>query len=293
MEELGREGFDPRVIGDADCILIDESHNFRNNKSNRYLALDEAIQRNGGRGRDGERKKLILLSATPINNDLYDLASQISLFTQSEADYFPRRRHRRRECLLPPGAAQAAVDARRRGRAVQSAGRDHGAEHAAIYPGGLSERDDQRQTRRFSRAAAAHGRTTTWARRAAACIRKSWPRSSGCRWPPINSNLPQEIGDSRRAGAQWEAGREVALVGIFKTRFLKRLESSVFAFRESLRRCVGVRGDLSRLFVRWHGRLFARFSKADALSGARRRRRSRGRQASPKIWTRWKRRANI
>ena len=35
---------------------------------------------------------------------------------------------------------------------------------------------------------------------------------------------------------QWEKGREVALVGIFKTRFLKRLESSVFAFRESLRR---------------------------------------------------------
>ena len=59
------------------CILIDESHNFRNDKSNRYLALDEAIQRNGGRGRDGERKKVILLSATPINNDLYDLANQM------------------------------------------------------------------------------------------------------------------------------------------------------------------------------------------------------------------------
>jgi hypothetical protein len=88
MEELGREGFDPREIGDADCILIDESHNFRNGKSNRYLALDEAIHRNGGRGRDGQRKKVILLSATPINNDLYDLANQIQLFTQSEADYF-------------------------------------------------------------------------------------------------------------------------------------------------------------------------------------------------------------
>ena len=37
---------------------------------------------------------------------------------------------------------------------------------------------------------------------------------------------------------QWDKGREVALVGIFKTRFLKRLESSVFAFRESLRRAL-------------------------------------------------------
>src|SRR5438874_2185339 len=46
------------------------------------------IQRNGGRGKDGERKKVILLSATPINNDLYDLANQIQLFSQSQADYF-------------------------------------------------------------------------------------------------------------------------------------------------------------------------------------------------------------
>ncbi|HUT90238.1 MAG TPA: hypothetical protein VMY37_12120 [Thermoguttaceae bacterium] len=69
-------------------ILVDESHDFRNQKANRYLGLDQLIQRNGGRGRDGERKKVILLSATPINNDVYDLASQVQLFTQSEADYF-------------------------------------------------------------------------------------------------------------------------------------------------------------------------------------------------------------
>jgi hypothetical protein len=52
------------------------------------LPLAEAIRRSGGRGRDGERKKVILLSATPINNDLYDLANQINLFAQNEADYF-------------------------------------------------------------------------------------------------------------------------------------------------------------------------------------------------------------
>jgi hypothetical protein len=37
---------------------------------------------------------------------------------------------------------------------------------------------------------------------------------------------------------KWEQGREVALVGIFKTRFLKRLESSIHAFRESVRRAL-------------------------------------------------------
>src|SRR5262249_52900456 len=35
---------------------------------------------------------------------------------------------------------------------------------------------------------------------------------------------------------EFEEGREIALVGIFKTRFLKRLESSIAAFRESIRR---------------------------------------------------------
>src|SRR5438132_12842673 len=87
-EELGRGNFDPKPYADYDVILVDESHNFRNDKANRYLALETIIQLNGGRGRDGERKKVILLSATPINNDILDLASQIRLFTQSQPDYF-------------------------------------------------------------------------------------------------------------------------------------------------------------------------------------------------------------
>src|SRR5207302_11047733 len=61
MEELGRPGCDVTAHGDADVILIDESHNFRNDKANRYLALDTMIQLNGGRGRDGEHKKGILI----------------------------------------------------------------------------------------------------------------------------------------------------------------------------------------------------------------------------------------
>src|SRR5204862_8241007 len=88
MEELGRDTFDPSQYSDADVILLDESHNFRNDKANRYQALDAMIQLNGGWGRDGEHKKVILISATPINNDLYDLASQVRLFTQGRPDYF-------------------------------------------------------------------------------------------------------------------------------------------------------------------------------------------------------------
>jgi hypothetical protein len=113
MEEFGRQSFEAYKYGDADVILIDESHNFRNDKSNRYLALDTLIQYNGGRGRDGEPKKVILLSATPINNDLYDIANQIRLFTQGRPDYFREagigdlNAYFRQEGKTAPGRCQA------------------------------------------------------------------------------------------------------------------------------------------------------------------------------------------
>ena len=50
MEEMGRDEFDTSPFGDADVVLIDESHNFRNDKANRYAKLDELIRRKGGFG---------------------------------------------------------------------------------------------------------------------------------------------------------------------------------------------------------------------------------------------------
>lgn len=59
QEELGREEFDPFAWGDADIVLIDESHNFRNSNSNRYGKMESLLGANGGRGREGGRKKVI------------------------------------------------------------------------------------------------------------------------------------------------------------------------------------------------------------------------------------------
>jgi superfamily II DNA or RNA helicase len=59
-------------------IVIDESHNFRNEKSLRYKYLmDELIKKN-------QNIKVLLLSATPINNSIMDVFSQIKLFGNFE-----------------------------------------------------------------------------------------------------------------------------------------------------------------------------------------------------------------
>ena len=76
--------------GNYDLVVIDESHNFRNNSPARELPdgtvsrpryhrlVEEVI-------RAGIRSKVLLLSATPVNNDLADLRNQISLIAGGDA----------------------------------------------------------------------------------------------------------------------------------------------------------------------------------------------------------------
>lgn len=80
--------------GNYDLIVIDESHNFRNNtpgkrddtgtiiRKSRYQRLmDDIIKA-------GVRTKVLLLSATPVNNDLKDLRNQLYFLTESRDDAF-------------------------------------------------------------------------------------------------------------------------------------------------------------------------------------------------------------
>jgi len=57
-------------------IVIDESHNLRNDKSNRYKFLMEHVLQ------PNEDIKVLLLSATPINNSLNDIRNQFKLMVQ-------------------------------------------------------------------------------------------------------------------------------------------------------------------------------------------------------------------
>ena len=80
--------------GNYDLVVIDESHNFRNNtpgkkdedgnliRKSRYQRLMEDIIQSG------IKTKVLLLSATPVNNNLKDLRNQIYCLTEGRDDAF-------------------------------------------------------------------------------------------------------------------------------------------------------------------------------------------------------------
>lgn len=73
--------------GNYDLVVIDESHNFRNGgeirgedgKENRYLRLMNKVIRSG------VRTKVLMLSATPVNNRFNDLKNQLQLAYEGDA----------------------------------------------------------------------------------------------------------------------------------------------------------------------------------------------------------------
>ena len=80
--------------GNYELVVIDESHNFRNNlkgkrdeagniiRMSRYERLMEEIIKKG------VSTKVLLLSATPVNNDLKDLRNQLYFLTEGRDDTF-------------------------------------------------------------------------------------------------------------------------------------------------------------------------------------------------------------
>jgi superfamily II DNA/RNA helicase len=67
---------------EIDLIAVDESHKFRNDYTEMYLALQEICKMPRARAAENgdSRKKVILISATPLNNRPQDIENQLYLF---------------------------------------------------------------------------------------------------------------------------------------------------------------------------------------------------------------------
>ncbi|MFW6136421.1 MAG: phospholipase D-like domain-containing protein, partial [Chloroflexota bacterium] len=247
QELLGQEDFlirsQAHALRDVDVILIDESHNFRNHNTNRYENLERLVGANGGRGRDGERKKVILLTATPINNTILDLYYQLMLFAQGDRTYFSAagigdlRKYflaARRQSTEIDGSATLTTSA---------------SETAALF--NLLEEVVIRRTRAYVRKAypqaTIRGEPINWPERELETVRYNLEETYQGIYDDVVTGIesltlaPYSLEDYKHVDIERDAmelGREQALVGIFKSRFLKRFESSVEAFRISVGRAL-------------------------------------------------------
>lgn len=95
--DLQRKGDFPkeleRTLKDADVILIDEAHHFRNpgvagtgdREASRYRKFQEYLHQAGGR-----EKQMFFLTATPINNGVHDFRHILELRTAGDEAYFTK-----------------------------------------------------------------------------------------------------------------------------------------------------------------------------------------------------------
>lgn len=233
QEELGQGDFDPAPYGDADIILIDESHNFRNRNTQRYESMEQIISSHGGRGKQGSRKKIILVTATPISNNILDLYNQITLLTGGDRSYFA-------------GAGIGDLY-----RFFLAARRDSSSQTTGVSLFNLLEEVVIRRTRAFIRKcypeATIKGKVIRWPERKLKTVRYNLEATyagiydyivdaiEGLRLAPYRLETYKKAGIKRD---EFEQGREEALAGIFRSRYLKRFESSIEAFRISVRRAL-------------------------------------------------------
>lgn len=80
--------------GNYDLVVIDESHNFRNGNGtnskggeneNRYMRLMSRVIK------PGVKTKVLMLSATPVNNRFYDLRNQLALAYEGDPSEFNKK----------------------------------------------------------------------------------------------------------------------------------------------------------------------------------------------------------
>jgi len=274
------------VADKVDAIVIDEAHHFRNISSDRARQLYEMT----------EGKQLFMLTATPINNSLYDLMHLIELFSRRQADYFRaaplgihtlRGHFRRMEAALDAlvggdGDGHVELDTRaaeeilskddlfqalvvQRSRAyVKRSLKQHGGQRVA-FP----KREDP-QVAGYSLAKTYGGLLES--------LEIAFDKKKPLLSLPIYYPLAYYRGDDATIDPLVE-GRQKQVVGLIRTLLLKRFESSAKAFEAScedllLKLLYFVRLHNPKYAARWEGQhadLMARVKKhlrIRGLSGA-------------------------
>ncbi|QOV90201.1 helicase-related protein [Humisphaera borealis] len=254
-----------QIAAEADTFVIDEAHHFRNpgiagegeRKPSRYRKLFDIC----------DNKQMFLLTATPVNNRLIDLQHMIELFSRKIPDYFQHRdptlgvhslpgHFRKMEKDLeqlvyasaggpaPTGetpatdlveAERVLSDDRLFRRIVVQRSRSY-VKESQIAQGGRQAIFPVREAPRVAdyHLRKTYGRLLGMVETA---FKKEKPLFSLAIYNPMGypAQPGKEIvvGDELFPGAT--KGRQMQIVGLIRTSFLKRFESSAEAFRRSCR----------------------------------------------------------
>ena len=260
--DLTREGDFPerfkRITELADVVIIDEAHHFRNRGTSqknppsegqkdlrsRYYRLFDLIH-DAAEGK--EPKSVYLLTATPINNSVIDLRNLIELFSRRKSDHFART------LGIHNLEAHFASIARALNKVIQADDNieDNIKELDAVLASdpirsGLIVQRSRAYARQSQKLE--HGKETVFPDRKApivaeyslkktygallaqieAAFEKANPLFTLAAYSPLNYYK----GPALKIDA-FELGRQKQIVRLIRTLFLKRFESSVYAFEGS------------------------------------------------------------
>ena len=258
-----------------DLIVIDESHNFRNEgrekrddegnliSRSRYRRLLEEVLR------DGARTKVLMLSATPVNTSLRDLRNQIYLMTEKRENAFrelgvgavssifarAQKEFRKWEKSFADGGPRdKAVLLERLGPdflAVLDAVTIARSRHhiRTYYP------DFEKEHGAFPERAAPqnlHPPTDTRGELSYDQLHEVISEFRMAVYMPSQYVTdPTDLDEERRKLNFDQRDREKWLIGMIRVNLLKRLESSVDSFALTMERIIGKMDALDALIERW------------------------------------------
>jgi SNF2 family DNA or RNA helicase len=252
--------------GNYDLVVIDESHNFRNNTPDKKDEEGNVIRKSRYERllhdiiKSGVRTKVLLLSATPVNNDLKDLRNQLYFISAGEDAYFSesigipdlKESLRQAQGHFTAWSKQPATK-RRTADLLTRLGSDffklldqltiaRARKHILKYYGHEMERlgkfPERLKPRTLSPDIDLRGRFMSYDRLSEEIDGYTLSLFNPSRF--LRDDMPADVRADyeRKVGNFTQAQREGFLIGMMKVNFLKRLESSVHSFQLTMERTI-------------------------------------------------------
>ena len=275
-----------------DMIVIDESHNFRNDtkpgedkdgnfRHSRYSRLLEEVIK------EGTKTKVLMLSATPVNTSLIDLRNQIYLMTEKRENVF-------RDSLGISNIGSLLRQAQKEFKKWEEDGGENGKRDKAKLLealgaeffqllGGVSIARSRRHIKKFyadeidrigdfptpKKPENCHPPTDLTGELSYKALADQIGEFALSIYRPssyvISEKAKRRLADEKQKFRFNQADREKFLIGMMQTNFLKRLESSAHSLSETLGRTVTKIDDLLKKIARYEQNPRTQDAQTDVL----------------------------